>query len=256
MDDLRRSFRALHDRGSFVIANAWDVGSARLLAGAGAPALATTSSGFAATLGRLDQQVTAEELLDHAAALAAAVDVPVSVDSERCYDDVAGFVEELAGTGVAGFSIEDYDPATGAIDPVDVATGRVAKAADAGRPHGLVLMARAENHLYGQDDIDDTLARLRAYREAGADVVYAPGVKDPTTIELLVAGVDAPLNVLLWPGGPDVAGLAGLGVRRVSVGGALADVAYAAALDEYADIAAGGHGSRRRLERDERSRLA
>jgi 2-methylisocitrate lyase-like PEP mutase family enzyme len=199
--------------------------------------------------------VTADELLGHAAALAAAVDVPVSVDSERCYDDVEGFVDELAATGVAGFSIEDYDPGTGAIDPVDVAARRVAHAAEAGRRHGLVLMARAENHLYGRDDIDDTLVRLRAFREAGADVVYAPGVKDDATIALLVAGVDAPLNVLLWPGGPDAAALEQLGVRRVSVGGALAYVAYAAALDEYADIASGGHGSRRRLDRDERTRL-
>ena len=179
----RDRFRALHREGLFVMPNPMDVGSARLLASMGFPALATTSSGHAAVLGRQDYGVLRDELLEHVSVLAAAVDVPLNVDSERCFgDDPAGVAETvglLALAGASGCSIEDFDPATGSIDRLDVSVPRVAAAARAARDHGVVLTARAENHLHGIDDLDDTIARLRAYRDAGAEVVYAPGLDGP-----------------------------------------------------------------------------
>jgi 2-methylisocitrate lyase-like PEP mutase family enzyme len=230
--DRRERFRALHRQGLFVMPNAWDIGSARLLASLGFEAIATTSSGHAASLGRADQEVGRDELLRHVEALVGAVEVPVSVDSERCFPDepggVARTVELLAAAGAAGCSIEDYDPATGSIDAIDVATERVAAAAEAARKHGLVLTARAENHLYGIDDLADTIERLVAYRAAGGDCVYAPGLVESDQIERLVNAVDAPVNVLAMRGGPSVPELQALGVRRVSTGGALARVAYGA----------------------------
>lgn len=232
MADQRERFRALHEAGCVVLPNAWDVGSAKLLAAAGARAIATTSSGHAASLGRTDQHVTRDELVAHVAALTAAVDLPVHVDAEACFPHDPGGIDAtvrlLADAGAAGISIEDFD---GGLLPVDIATDRVAAAVAAVRDHGLVLTARAENHLYGVDDLDDTLARLTAYRDAGADVVYAPGLDDLATIEQLVDAVQVPVNVLLQPGGPSVRQLADIGVRRVSTGGALAFVAYGAALD-------------------------
>ncbi|MFA9431847.1 isocitrate lyase/phosphoenolpyruvate mutase family protein [Egicoccus sp. AB-alg2] len=232
VEDRRGMLRRLHEQGLFVLPNAFDVGSARLLASLGFRALATTSSGHAATLGRLDQQVQRDELLRHAAALADAVDVPLSVDAERCFaQDASGItrtVDLLADTGAAGFSLEDYDPATDRIDDREQAVERVAAAADAARRHGLVLTARAENLLYGVADLDDTIARLRAYHQAGADVVYAPGLTDLEQVRRVCAEVEAPVNVLLLPGGPPVDALAEAGVRRVSTGGALAWAAYGA----------------------------
>ena len=212
--------------------NAWDAGSARLLAAMGFAALATTSSGHAASLGRVDQNVTLDELLAHVLALAAATDLPLSVDAERCFaDDPAGVaetVEGIAAAGAAGCSIEDYDPRTGTIDPIEVAVPRVAAAASAASRHGLVLTARAENHLYGLGDLDDTIARLCAYRDAGAEVVYAPGLVDRSAIGRLVEAVQLPLNVLVLRNGPSVPDLAALGVRRVSTGGGLTRAAYGA----------------------------
>ena len=170
--DRTAQFRALHESGTFVMPNPWDVGSARILASLGFPALATTSSGHAATFGRLDQHVTRDELLAHAEAVAAAVEVPLNVDAEGCFagdpGGVARTVELIGQTGAAGCSLEDYDPVVQAILPIDVATERVASAVDAARASGLVLTARAENHLYGQPDVDDTIARLQAYAAAGA----------------------------------------------------------------------------------------
>jgi 2-methylisocitrate lyase-like PEP mutase family enzyme len=228
--DVREQFRELHASGLFVMPNPWDVGSARLLAALGFPALATTSSGHAATLGRLDQHVARDELLTHAGTLAAAVEVPLNVDAERCFaedpDGVADTVRLIALTGAAGCSIEDYDPALGAIDPVDHAVERVAAAAGAARPHGLVLTARAENHLYGVDDLDDTIARLQAYRDAGAEVVYAPGLVDLADIAQVVRDVGVAVNVLALADGPSTSELAQVGVRRVSTGGALLKAAY------------------------------
>lgn len=230
--DKRHRFEQLHHDGLFVMANAWDVGSARLLADLGFPALATTSSGHAASLGRLDYRVTRDELLAHVAALATAVDVPLNVDAERCFPDTSGGVAEtvrlLAEAGAAGCSIEDYDPATGTIDPIDVAADRVAAATETARAHGLVLTARAENHAHRIGDLDDTVARLQAYREAGAAVVYAPGLTSLDDIARVIAQIDAPLNVLVHRAGPSVRELETVGVRRVSTGGALAFAAYGA----------------------------
>jgi len=227
----RTRFTELHTAGCFVMPNAWDIGSARLLASLGFEAIATTSSGHAASLGRMDQQVTLDELLTHVRSLVDAVDLPVSVDAERCFADepagVARTVEAIAATGAAGISIEDYDSASG-IDPIDMATERVAAAAEVTRSAGMVLTARAENYLYGVGDLDDTIARLRAYRLAGADVVYAPGLADIGQIESVAIETDAPINVLALADGPAVAELAAAGVRRVSTGGSLAFAAYGA----------------------------
>jgi 2-methylisocitrate lyase-like PEP mutase family enzyme len=235
VDDRRSRFRALHAREQlFVMPNPWDVGSARLLASCGFEALATTSAGFAWALGKLDQQVSRDELVAHVAALADATPLPLNVDSERCYPEDLGGVAEtvalLADAGAAGFSIEDYDPSTGRIDDVAVAAERVAVAAEAahGLAEPLVLTGRAENHLHGVDDFDDTIARLTAYRDAGADVVYAPWLRDVEQIARIVDEVGAPVNVLAIPGGPTVAELESVGVRRVSTGSLLASAAYGA----------------------------
>jgi 2-methylisocitrate lyase-like PEP mutase family enzyme len=237
-------FRALHREGLFVMPNAWDIGSARLLASIGFEAIATTSSGHAASLGRADQEVSRDELLSHVEQLVGAVDLPVSVDAERCFaDDPAGVAETvdlIAAAGAAGCSIEDYDPATGSIDAIDVASARVSAAAEAARKHGIVLTARAENHLHGIDDLADTIERLLAYRAAGADVVYAPGLVDQSQIERLVMAVDAPVNVLAMRAGPSVPELAALGVRRVSTGGGLARAAYGALIAAARELQAGG----------------
>ena len=230
----RDRFRALHAEGMFVMPNPWDVGSARLLASIGFPALATTSSGHAASLGRADYGVSRDEMLRLVAEVANSVAVPVNVDSERCFGDdpkgVADTVDLIAAAGAAGCSIEDFDPVRAAIDPLSVAVERVAAAATAAARHGLVLTARAENHLHGVDDLDDTVSRLSAYRDAGAEVVYAPGLVSPDAIRRVVDAVGVPVNVLALRDGPPFAELAALGVRRVSTGGALARVAYAATL--------------------------
>jgi 2-methylisocitrate lyase-like PEP mutase family enzyme len=248
MSDTRRArFRELHaTQGVFVMPNAWDVGSARLLAAHGFTALATTSAGHAWTLGKLDQQVTRDELIVHVSALAAATPLPLSVDSERLFPDDPGGVAEcvrlLADAGAAGCSIEDYDPATGRLEPLDVAVARVGATVEAA--HGLddpiVVTARCENHLYGLGDIDDTIARLVAYVAAGADVAYAPWLKDGDAIARLVAETGAPVNVLAVPGVPPVPELGRLGVRRVSSGGHLASAAYGALLTAADELAGPG----------------
>lgn len=234
VSDRRARFRALHaaDR-LFVMPNPWDIGSARLLASFGFQALATTSAGFAWSIGKLDQSVSRDELIAHVARIAEATPLPLNVDSERCYPDDAGGVAEtvamLAGAGAAGFSIEDYNPTTGAIDDVELAAERVAIAAEAARsvPEPMILTGRAENHIRGVSDFDDTLSRLIAYRDAGADVVYAPGLSDLDQIKQVVDAVGIPVNVLALPHGPTIAELAAAGVRRVSTGSALAAYAYA-----------------------------
>jgi len=227
---MQERFRQLHAEGMFVMPNPWDVGSAKLLASLGFPALATTSSGHAATLGRADQQVTLDELVDHVTAIVEAVDVPVNVDAERLFADdaaaIAAVVDRLAATGAAGLSIEDYDPSTRAIDSLEVATERVAAAADACRGRGMVLTGRAEGLLYGAGDLDDVITRLIAYRDAGADVVYAPGLSTLADIYRVVSSVGVPVNVLASPKVPPTAELAAAGVRRVSTGGLLAWAAY------------------------------
>jgi 2-methylisocitrate lyase-like PEP mutase family enzyme len=228
--DRCAQFRALHQSGTFVMPNPWDVGSARVLAWMGFPALATTSSGHAATFGRLDQHVTRDELLAHAEAVAGAVEIPLNVDAEGCFaDDPGGVprtVELIGETGAAGCSLEDYDPEAQTILPIGEATERVAAAVAAAKASGLVLTARAENHLYGHGNLDDTIARLQAYAAAGADVVYAPGLADLGDIARVVAATDRPVNVLALPRGPSVPELASVGVRRVSTGGLLTRAAY------------------------------
>jgi 2-methylisocitrate lyase-like PEP mutase family enzyme len=245
--ERRARFRELHERDElFVMPNPWDVGSARLLAACGFPALATTSAGFAWALGKLDQTVTREELVTHVAALSAATPLPLNVDSERCYPEDPGGVGEtvrlLAEAGAAGCSIEDYDPETGTMDDIDVAARRVAEAVEAahGLPSPMVLTARAENHLRGVDDIDDTIARLVAYREAGADCVYAPWLTDLGRIARIVEEVRVPVNVLAVPAGPSVPELASVGVRRVSTGSLLASGAYGALVAGARELAGPG----------------
>jgi 2-methylisocitrate lyase-like PEP mutase family enzyme len=235
--ERRARFRALHERDElFVMPNPWDIGSARLLASVGFEALATTSAGFAWSLGKLDQNVSRDELVAHVATLAVATDLPLNVDSERCYPDdhggVSRTVEMLAEAGAAGFSIEDYNPETGGIDDVGLAAARVAEAAEASRKQDepLVLTGRAENHIRGVDDLDDTIDRLVAYRDAGADVVYAPGLTDLSQIARVVEAVRIPLNVLALPSGPSLRELASAGVRRISTGSLLAGAAYGALL--------------------------
>lgn len=231
--DARARFAALHARDEiFVMPNPWDVGSAKILAALGFEALATTSQGFAWALGKLDGTVTRDELVAHVAEVAASTTLPLNVDSERCYPDYPGGVAEtvrlLAEAGAAGCSIEDYDPAAGGIDAIGLASERVAEAV--GAAHALdpplVLTARAENHLRGVDDLDDTIARLVAYRDAGADCVYAPGLTDIDQIARVVRETGIPVNVLALPGGPSVGELGWVGVRRVSTGSLLASAAY------------------------------
>ncbi|MCU1396588.1 MAG: 2-methylisocitrate lyase [Ilumatobacteraceae bacterium] len=233
IDEIRQRFRAMHAASElFVMPNPWDIGSAKILASLGFTALATTSSGHAASLGKQDQQVTLGELLAHVAAISGAVALPLNVDAERCFADtpagVAETVHLLADAGASGCSIEDYDPATNAIDELAVAVERVAAAAEAAHAHGVVLTARAERHLYGATDIDATIDRLIAFRDAGADAVYAPGLVDLGEIARVVDAVGVPVNVLAFPNGPSVPQLAQVGVRRVSTGGALAWAAYGA----------------------------
>jgi 2-methylisocitrate lyase-like PEP mutase family enzyme len=236
--ERRERFRALHAADElFVMPNPWDVGSARLLAAAGFEALATTSAGFAWALGKHDQTVTRDELVAHVKEIAAATDLPLNVDSERCYPDDPGGVAQtvalLAEADAAGCSVEDYDPATQSLDQVGVAAERVAAVVEASRglSEPMVVTARAENHIRGSDDLDDTIARLLAYRDAGADALYAPGLVDLEQIASVVAAVEIPLNVLILPGGPTVAELAGVGVRRVSTGSLLAAHSYGALVD-------------------------
>jgi 2-methylisocitrate lyase-like PEP mutase family enzyme len=235
--ERRARFRELHAEGLFVMPNPWDIGSAKLLATCGFEALATTSAGFAWALGKQDQTVTRDELVAHVTELAAATELPLNVDSERCYPDDPGGVAEtvglLAEAGAAGFSIEDYNPASGRVDDVRVAAESVAAAVEASRGsrEPMVVTARAENHIRGVDDLDDTIARLLAYREAGADAVYAPGLVDLEQIAAVGAAVELPLNVLILPGGPTVGELAGVGVRRISTGSLIAARAYGALIE-------------------------
>jgi 2-methylisocitrate lyase-like PEP mutase family enzyme len=222
-------FHELHRPGQpLLMPNPWDAGSAKLLASLGFEALATTSSGHAATMGRLDYSVTRDEALAGASTIVQAVDVPVSADLENCFEDPAETVRLAIKAGLAGCSIEDFsgDP-DDPIYPLEIAAERVAAAADAASSE-LVLTARTENHLHGRGDLDDTIERLVAYQEAGAHVLYAPGLTEPEDIRRLVRAVERPVNVLVRPGMPPVAELAELGISRVSVGGAFAYAALGA----------------------------
>jgi len=228
-------FRALHAGKPFVIPNPWDAGSARVLAALGFKALATTSSGFAFTLGRLDGQATLAEVVEHAAAVDQATDLPVSVDLENGYgpdpESAALAIRRIAEAGAVGGSIEDYDPA-GRIYELQHAAERVAAATEAARglTFPFTLTARAENHIRGHPVLDDTIARLRAFEDAGADVLYAPGLRTVDEIRAVCKAVSKPVNVLAIPG-LSFADLVAAGARRVSVGGSLTWVAVRAMAD-------------------------
>jgi 2-methylisocitrate lyase-like PEP mutase family enzyme len=232
--EKRAAFQRLHQSGCFVIPNPWDVGSARMLAAMGFKALASTSSGFAWTTGRLDNQVPLDEMVAHLAALSAGVDVPINADFENGYADapeaVAANVRRALAAGVAGLSIEDMShDASAPIYETKLAVDRVRAARatiDEAGP-GAVLVARAEGLLIRRMDLAQTLDRLTALAEAGADCLYAPGLKTPEEISAAVrAAAPLPLNVLMGGPGPSVAQLADLGVRRISLGGALARAAW------------------------------
>lgn len=236
-------FKALHEGPELLlIPNPWDAGSAMLLASLGFKALATTSSGAAATLGRLDGSMTREEAIASAAAIVEATDLPVSADLENGFaEDPAGVAETMRlalDAGLAGASVEDYTRSQKKLYDIGVASERVAAAAEAahGGPSRLVLTARAENHLYGVTDLADTIARLQAYQEAGADVLYAPGLSRLEDIRQIVSSVDRPVNVLGRPGAPSVAELAAVGVGRVSVGGAFAYAALGATVEAAREL--------------------
>jgi len=242
--DQARRFLALHRAGEpLLMPNPWDLGSARLLASLGFEALATTSSGFAATLGRNDGAVCRDEAIVHAAVIVAATDLPVSADLENGFADApAGVAETMRMSievGLAGASVEDF---TGrADDPIydiGLAAERITAAAEAahGGPGRLVLTARAENYLHGRPDLADTIARLQAFQEAGADVLYAPGLRTLEDISQVIREVDRPVNVLALEGVPPVAELARAGVSRISVGGAFAFAALGAVVSAAAEL--------------------
>jgi 2-methylisocitrate lyase-like PEP mutase family enzyme len=228
-DEKAERFRALHEGDAFIIPNPWDAGSAKVFAALGFEALATTSSGFAFTLGRADGNATLEEVLAHIRVLDAATDLPVSADLENGYGpdprDAANAIARAAEAGAVGGSIEDYDPG-GRLYDLGHATERVVAAAEAARNAGFpfTLTARAENHIRGNPDLDDTIARLQAYERAGADVLYAPGLRDAAAIKTVCDAVDRPVNVLAHKG-LSVREIADAGATRISVGGALTWVA-------------------------------
>ncbi|KAE8762899.1 isocitrate lyase/PEP mutase family protein [Georgenia thermotolerans] len=244
VEHLAERFRALHRPGSpLLLPNAWDAGSAKVLEELGFAAVATTSSGFAATLGRRDGEVTREEALTNAAQLVHAVGVPVSADLENGYADAPRDVAEIVTTarelGLAGCSIEDY---TGRDDdPIyDAGLARERIEAAAGAAGSLVLTARCENYLHGRPDLRATLARLQAYQEAGAGVLYAPGMRELDDIRTVCAETDRPVNVLLVRGGPTPAALAEAGVARISVGGTFAWTALAGLVEAARELLDGG----------------
>lgn len=246
------AFRALHERpGAFVIPNPWDAGTARLLASLGFEALATTSLGLANSLGRVDgaNAVTRAQVIENCRVIAAATDLPVNADLENGYAHEPGAAAEIirlaAGAGISGGSIED---ATGEAEkPIydfQHAVERVQAAVEAARalPVPFLLTARAENLLHGRPDLDDTIRRLQAFERAGADVLYAPGVRDLAAIRTVVSSVSRPVNVVMSAADPDltVEQLAAVGVKRISVGGALSRLALAAFLKGAREMAEGG----------------
>ncbi|MEQ8345971.1 MAG: isocitrate lyase/phosphoenolpyruvate mutase family protein [Sneathiellaceae bacterium] len=244
------AFRALHaGPQAFIIPNPWDIGTARLLAGMGFQALATTSAGYAFSRGLVDGAVGRQEMLDHVAEIVGATDLPVSADLENGYGDspdaVAECVTLAAGTGLVGCSIEDSTGRPEApLYPLDAAVGRIRAAVAAARalPFPFTLTARAENFLVGRPDLDDAIARLQAYQAAGADVLYAPGLRDAAQIEAVVKAVGRPVNVVMGLQGVTLglAELSALGVRRVSVGSALARAAFGGFLSAAREMSDNG----------------
>lgn len=256
MDDRTRRFHELHGDGCFVMPNPWDVGSARVLASLGFPALATTSSGFAWSLGRQDNHVSLEEALAHMRAVAAAVAIPVSADFEGGFattpEEVAAHVTRAAGTGIAGLSIEDAAGPSGgsgageATEPLldfSLAVERIRAAREAldDSGTGVLLTARSEGFIVGRPDLDETVRRLVAFAEAGAECLYAPGIRTDAEIRAVVEAVaPRPVNVLVGSDFATVPHLAALGVRRISVGGALARAAWGGLLAAAREIAGQG----------------
>ncbi|MGH2788408.1 MAG: isocitrate lyase/PEP mutase family protein [Actinomycetota bacterium] len=228
-------FRSLHENGAFIIPNPWDAGSARVLEALGFKALATTSSGFAFTLGRLDGGATLDEVIDHVRLLDRSTSLPVSVDLENGHgpdpEDAAAAIVCAADAGAVGASIEDYDPEN-EIYGLDHAVDRIAAASEAAMrlSFPFMLTARAENHIRGNPDLEDTITRLLAYERAGADVLYAPGLRSGAEIRDVCDAVSRPVNVLAHAG-LSVAEIVDAGARRISVGGALAWVAVGAMVD-------------------------
>ena len=252
---LWEDFRRLHADGCFVIPNPWDLGTARVLAGLGFRALATTSAGFAWSLGRADNHVTLEDALAHLTAIAAAVDVPVNADFEGGFAvepaTIVTNVTKATETGIAGLSIEDSskDP-NEPLFPFTLSVERIQAAREAidNSGTGVVLTGRSEGFIAGRPDLDETIRRLKAYADAGADCLYAPGLRTEDEIRAVVKAVaPKPVNVLANNGSVTVARLAELGVRRISVGGALARAAWAGFLEAATEIAQ--HGTFTALDR-------
>ena len=237
--EKRQQFRQLHEDGCFVIPNPWDIGSARYLEYAGFKALATTSAGYAFTRGRLDGKMSLQEIISHAAEMAQATKLPLNVDFENGFAhggaELAANVRRCADVGAAGISIEDN--AGDRLYDFDEAVERVRTVVKALEGTGVTLSARSEGMLTGWTDLAETIRRLQAFAEAGADCLYAPGLASETEVRAVVAAcAPKPVNVLVWSPGFTVPQLAGLGVRRVSVGGALAKVAWAAAMHSAREI--------------------
>jgi len=248
--DPGRGFRALHEtEGIFVIPNPWDIGSARILAAMGFQALATTSAGATFALGMKEGTVSRDETLDHCRMIVNATSLPVSADLEKGFGDspqsVADCILAAADTGLAGGSIEDHTNRKD--DPIyefDLALERIVAAVAACKSlqQDFVLTARCENFLWGREDLDDTIRRLQAFAEAGADVLYAPGLYDLETIRIVCSEVDKPVNVVMgMPGATfGVEDLARAGVKRISVGSALFRAAYGSFVDAAKEIGATG----------------
>lgn len=246
--DKAADFAALHAAGCFVIPNPWDIGSARILAGLGFKALTTTSAGFARSNGVPDYGVTRDMVVAHAEALTRATDLPIAGDLEDGFgpnpEDCAETIRRAAAAGLVGGSIEDWtgndaDP----IHDIEKAADRVRAAAEAARalPFKFMLVGRCENHLRGRTDLDDTIKRLQAYQEAGADVLFAPGLTTAEQIGAVVSSIDRPLNVIGGIGGVtnDLSALAALGVRRVSVGNFLHSAAMSGMIAAAREMQAG-----------------
>ncbi len=247
-DDRVTTFRSLHESGCFVMPNPWDLGSARVLEQLGFPALATTSAGLAWTLGRADARESLEETLDHLRSIVGVVSVPMNADFENGYalepDDVAANVRLAVATGIAGLSIEDsMREGERPLVELELATERIRAAREAidESGTGVVLTGRSEGFVVGHPDIDETVRRLRAYAEAGADCLYAPRIDDLSHVRAIVEAVaPKPVNLLVHKPYTTVAEAASLGVRRISVGGTLARTAWAGWLRAIREISGEG----------------
>jgi len=237
--DSRSIFRKLHET-TFILPNPWDLGSAKILATMGFPALATTSAGFANSIGRPDGGVTREEAVQHARDIGTATSLPINADLENGFGsdpkDAAETIFQALSADLAGASIEDFGD--GAIYPRELAVDRIRAAVEANQSSEspLMLTARAENFIRGNPDLADSIERLQAYQEAGADVLYAPGLTSIDDIRSLVAAVDRPLNILLMPGGPTIPELFEAGATRVSTGSAISMAAQSAIIEAAREL--------------------